>query len=103
MKAIMPIEAIERKILIIRGQKVILSPYLAALYGVETRALNQAVKRNVERFPEDFMFLLTAAEAEVLVSQTVIPHKKYLGGALPFAFTSKVLPCSRAYSRAGGR
>ena len=89
MKVIMAIEAIERRILIIRGQKVILSPHLAELYGVETRALNQAVKRNVERFPADFMFPLTAAEAKVLVSQTVIPHKKFFGGALPFAFTEQ--------------
>ncbi len=54
-----------------------LSTHLAELYGVETRALNQAVNR----FPEDFMFQLTVVEAEQLVSQNVIPHKKHLGGS----------------------
>jgi hypothetical protein len=89
MKSLAPIPVIEQKILLIRGQKVMLSVHLAKLYGVETRALNQAVKRNRERFPEDFMFSVTAEEAELLVSQNVIPHKKYLGGALPFAFTEQ--------------
>ena len=60
---------------------------LAVLYGVETRALNQAVMRNKERFPTDFMFRLFEAEARFLVSRNVIPHKKYLGGHLPYAFT----------------
>ena len=62
---------------------------LAALYEVETRALKQSVKRNMERFPGDFMFQLNATEANNLVSQSVIPSKKYLGGALPFAFTEQ--------------
>jgi hypothetical protein len=89
MKDIVPMERIENKVLLVRGQKVMLSLHLAALYGVETRALNQAVKRNRERFPPDFLFQLTEKEAEALVSQNVIPHKKYLGGALPFAFTEQ--------------
>lgn len=62
---------------------------LAELYGVETRALKQAVKRNLLRFPEDFMFEITPDEVEILVSQSVIPSKKQLGGALPFAFTEQ--------------
>ena len=62
---------------------------LAMLYEVETRVLKQAVKRNFERFPHDFMFQLTPKEADNLVSQSVIPSKKYLGGALPFAFTEQ--------------
>jgi hypothetical protein len=66
-----------------------LSVDLAELYGVETRVLNQAVKRNIERFPEDFMFMLTENEANSLVSQNVIPHKKYFGGHLPYAFTEQ--------------
>ncbi len=66
-----------------------LSTDLAELYEVETRILNQAVKRNIDRFPEDFMFQLTADEAEWLVSQNVIPHKKYFGGHLPYAFTEQ--------------
>jgi hypothetical protein len=93
MRALMPSEMIQQKILLIRGEKVMLSVHLAMLYGVETRALNQAVKRNRERFPEDFMFQLTAEEAEVLVSQNVIPRKKYLGSALPFALLLRLLCC----------
>ncbi len=84
-----PIERITRAILLIRGQKVILDRDLAALYGVETRILNQAVKRNSARFPEDFMFQLTREKAENPRSQFVIlkPGKnvKYL----PFAFTEQ--------------
>jgi hypothetical protein len=63
--------------------------HLAELYGVETRALNQAVKRNINRFSEDFMFQLNAAEAEQLVSQNVIPHMKYFVGSLPYVFTEQ--------------
>ena len=62
---------------------------LAMLYGVETRALKQAVKRNAKRFPEDFMFVLTENEVNNLVSQNVIPSKSYLGGALPMVFTEQ--------------
>lgn len=62
---------------------------LATLYEVETRALKQAVRRNMERFPDDFMFELTEEEVTNMVSQNVIPSKKYLGGALPFAFTEQ--------------
>ena len=89
MKAVIPLEVIEQRILLIRGQKVMLSTHLAELYDVETRVLNQAVKRNISRFPEDFMFQLNISEAEQLVSQNVIPHKKYFGGALPYAFTEQ--------------
>lgn len=89
MKELIPVEIIERKICLIRGEKVILSMHLAGLYGVETRALNQAVKRNIHRFPEDFMFQISEPEAEQLVSQNVIPHKKYFGGSLPYAFTEQ--------------
>ena len=60
---------------------------LACLYGVETRVLNQAVRRNIDRFPEDFMFQLTKTEANLLVSQNVIPSKRSLGGSLPNVFT----------------
>ena len=89
MKALIPLEVIERRILLIRGQKVILGTHLAELYDVETRVLNQAVKRNISRFPEDFMFQLNISEAERLVSQSVIPHKKYFGGSLPYASTEQ--------------
>lgn len=84
---IVPEERIMQRIVLIREEKVILDLHLAELYGVETRALKQAVRRNMERFPEDFMFELTEDEVESVVSQNVIPHKKYLGGAKPFAFT----------------
>ena len=84
---IVPMDIIQRKILVIRGRRVMLDRDLAEMYGVETRALNQAVKRNSGRFPEDFMLQLTPGECDWLVSQNVIPHKKYLGGSLPNAFT----------------
>ena len=61
-------ERIERGILLIRGEKVMLDEDLAVLYGVPTKVLNQAVKRNAERFPEDFRFQLTAAEREEVVT-----------------------------------
>ena len=89
VKELIPEELIEKKIYLIRGQKIILSVHLAELYGVETRVLNQAVKRNIDRFPEDFMFQLKDSEAEWLVSQNVIPHKKYFGGSFPYAFTEQ--------------
>ncbi len=72
MDNIIPIDKIESKILLIRGQKVMLDRDLAMLYDVETRALNQAVKRNIERFPKDFMFQLSEFEADNMVSQNVI-------------------------------
>lgn len=89
MKALVPKEVIENKIILIRGRKVIISVHLAKLYEVETRVLNQAVKRNADRFPQDFMFRLSVREAQYLVSQNVIPHRKYFGGSLPYAFTEQ--------------
>jgi hypothetical protein len=71
MKSLVPIEVIEQKILILRGHKVMLDKDLAQLYGVETRALNQAVRRNIDRFPDDFMFSLTREEI-TRISQIVI-------------------------------
>ena len=62
---------------------------LAELYGVETGALIQAVKRNKERFPDDFMFRLIKMEAESLVSQNVIPSNRSLGGRMPYVFTEQ--------------
>ena len=62
MDVTVPIEVIEKKIILIRGQKVMLDADLAEIYGVSTKALNQAVKRNIQRFPEDFMFQLTEQE-----------------------------------------
>ena len=103
IESIIPAEAIERKIYLIRGQKVILSMHLAELYGVETRVLNQAVKRNIERFPKDFMFKLTGNEFENLKSQVVISSWGGLRRGTPYAFTengvamlSSVLKSKRA-------
>ena len=83
-----PIARIENRIRVIRGHKVIIDADLAELYGVETRALIQAVKRNLERFPAEFMFQLNAEETEALRSQTVI-SKPGRGGRryAPYAFT----------------
>lgn len=71
--ALVPVEHIERAILLFRGHRVMLDMHLAELYGVETRSLNQAVRRNLHRFPDDFMFRLTREEvAELNRSQSVI-------------------------------
>jgi hypothetical protein len=85
--AVLPIESIQRSILSLRGQRVMLDGDLARLYGVETGALNRAVKRNLERFPEDFMVQLTAEEAEALRCRS--GTSKTRGGRryLPYAFT----------------
>jgi hypothetical protein len=61
--------------------------HLAEIYGVENRALKQRVRRNLDLFPSDFMFILTEKEVELMVSQNVIPSKKSLGGANPYAFS----------------
>jgi len=82
-------ENIKTKIHILRGIQVILDKDLAIFYDIETRVLKQAVKRNLNRFPKDFMFELTKTETEDMVSQSVIPSKKHLGGSLPYAFTEQ--------------
>jgi len=84
-----PVELVERRIYLIRGQKVMLDSDLADLYQVETRALNQAVRRNLDRFPEDFMFQLFSEESEVLNrSQIVMGSQKHRDPRfLPYAFT----------------
>ena len=84
-----PIEIIEKKIYLIRNQKVMLSVDLAELYGVETRALNQAVKRNIKRFPEDFMFQLNDNEFQNLKSQIVTSSWGVMRRANPYAFTEQ--------------
>ena len=90
MTELVPIELIASRIYLIRGVKVMLDRDLAELYGVETGALNRAVKRNAERFPEDFMFQLTGEEAELLRCQTGI-SKPGRGGRryLPYAFSEQ--------------
>ncbi|MEA3301290.1 MAG: ORF6N domain-containing protein [Pseudomonadota bacterium] len=102
-QGLVPPDNIQGMIFTLRGTQVMLDRDLATLYQVETRALKQAVKRNPKRFPGDFMFVLEDAEVEMLVSQSVIPSKGVLGGALPFVFTehgvaalSSVLTSDRA-------
>lgn len=80
---------IQKKIFTIRGKQVMLDRDLAKLYDVETRVLKQAVKRNIERFPVDFMFKLNENEINYMVSQSVIPSKQLLGGAIPYVFTEQ--------------
>lgn len=82
------LQVIQNKIYEIRGTKVMLDFDLAEIYQVETRVLNQAVKRNITRFPEDFMFQLTNTELDIMTSQNVMTLKaKRPKSALPFAFT----------------
>ena len=85
----MEIEHIKNSIREIRGYKVMLDMDLAKIYEVETRVLKQAVRRNIDRFPSDFMFKLTEIEMQHLVSQHVIPTLNHFGGAKPFAFTEQ--------------
>lgn len=86
---LVPLEVIERHILLIRGRKVLLDRHLAKLYEVKPIALRQAVKRNQNRFPADFVIQLTKEETNVLVSQNVIPSIRSLGGSLPYVFTEQ--------------
>ena len=88
IKSLLPDEAIINKIYLIRGKKVMLDRDLAEMYGVEVRVLNQSVKRNINRFPKDFIFILTQKEFQNLKSQFVISS---WGGSrkLPTAFTEQ--------------
>jgi len=86
-ESLVPVEAIASAILVLREQRVILDADLARLYGVTTRVLNQAVKRNIERFPSDFMFQVTDAELESLRSQIVISKSRGGRRYQPYAFT----------------
>jgi hypothetical protein len=86
------LDRVERAIVVVRGLRVLLDSDLAVLYGVSVKSLNQAVKRNIDRFPEDFMFQLTENESELLRSQSVTlepagrgKHRKYE----PYAFTEQ--------------
>jgi hypothetical protein len=88
MSSLIGVTEIKEMIIEFRRQKVILDRDVAVLYGIPTRALIQAVKRNRGRFPHDFMFQLNDNERDFLVSQNVIPkHIKYLGGRNPYVFT----------------
>ena len=87
MPDLQPVELITAKILLIRGQRVMIDADLAELYGVSTRVLNQAVKRNAARFPEDFMFQLTSEEKLKVVTNCDHLNKLKFSRSLPFAFT----------------
>lgn len=91
MKLLVPSQVIERRILLIRGHKFMLDSDLSELYGVPTKRLNEQVRRNLQRFPSDFMFQFTGNETEVLRSQFATlksgrgKHRKYL----PYVFTEQ--------------
>ena len=92
MTTTVPIESIVSKIVFIRGEKVILDRDLAELYGVETKVLKQAVRRNIKRFPDDFMFELTKEEFENWRSQFVTSNSDKMGLRYkPMAFTEWLL------------
>jgi hypothetical protein len=102
---IIPVETIERKIYLIRGCKIMLDSDLAALYEVPTKRLNEAVRRNLDRFPDDFMFQLSAEELEIFLRSQIATSNVGRGGRRypPFAFTehcvamlSSVLTSKRA-------
>jgi ORF6N domain len=88
-KTLAPVEEIGRTILVLRRQRIILDADLAALYGAPTKALNQAVKRNAKRFPEDFMFRLNRVEVEALNRSQIVtgPQKHRDPRFPPYAFT----------------
>lgn len=86
-KSIIPKEIITSKIYLIRGQKVMLDRDLAELYDVKNIRLREQVKRNIQKFPEHFMFRLTENETNFMLSQNAIPSKQHLGGSLPYVFT----------------
>jgi hypothetical protein len=87
MKDLIPVEVIEKKILLIRGHKVMLDADLAVLYGVTTKRLNEQVKRNRNRFPEDFMFQLTEKEKVEVVANCDHLKRLKFSPNLPYAFT----------------
>ncbi len=88
--SLVPVEVIQGKIYLIRGYKVMLDRDLAHLYGVETRRLNEQVKRNIKRFPPDFMFHLTKAETKNWMSQIAISNKEKMGiRRMPYVFTEQ--------------
>ena len=86
-ESLVPTERIDRMILLVRGQKVMLDADLAELYGVPTKALNQAVKRNADRFPEDFMFRLNAEEKKEVVANCDHLRSLRFSPGSPCAFT----------------
>jgi len=88
--SLIPAERIEGKIYSFRGKKVMIDRDLAVLYNVQTRVLNQAVRRNIERFPDDFMFQMSTGEVEIWKSQIVITKREQMGiRRPPLVFTEQ--------------
>lgn len=102
--ALLPAERIERRVLLLRGEKVILDVHLAELYEVSTKALNQAVKRNPERFPSDFLFKLTPQETDLVLKSQIVTSNAENDGKL--FVTSNILRSQSVTSKrvgTGGR
>ena len=89
MSKVVSIVSVEQKILYLRNQKVMLDKDLAILYEIKPIRLREQVKRNLTRFPSDFMFQLNESEIELMVSQNAIPSRQYLGGFRPYVFTEQ--------------
>lgn len=89
MNELVQVSKIEKRIYTIRGMQVMLDRDLAELYGVKPIRLREQVKRNSNRFPEDFMFQISEDEVDYMVSQNAIPSRKHLGGTLPYVFTEQ--------------
>jgi hypothetical protein len=102
-KEIILVDRIVHRIRQLRGEKVLLDYDLAVLSRIETRALKQAVRRNLNRFPPDFMFELSGEEIEAVVSQFVIPNRRKFGGARPMAFTEQGVAMLSSVLKLDGR
>lgn len=89
MTEVMTVENIQNKVYVIRGQQVMLDYDLAVIYGYEVKNLNRQVKRNIDRFPDDFMFQLTKEEYENLRCQNVTAIKNLMSRSMPYAFTEQ--------------
>ena len=89
--SIMKFEALENKLIQYKNQLVLLDKDVASLYGIEPKKLRQQLKRNSEKFPEDYIYQLTEEDLDMLVSQNVTPSKKVFGGSFPYVFTEKGL------------
>lgn len=89
--SIIKFEALESKLIQYKNQLVLLDKDVANLYDIEPKKLRQQLKRNIEKFPEDYAYQLTEEDLDMLVSQNVTPSKKVFGGSLPYVFTKKGL------------
>ena len=88
---IVKFEKLESKLISINKKVVLLDKDVASLYGIEAKKLRQQLKRNIEKFPEDYAFQLSKEELDTMVSQNVTPSKQEFGGSLPYVFTEKGL------------